>query len=36
MWEATYSDNTTQRFNTEAEAVAALSHKGGGYRQVLR
>lgn len=35
-YEVTYSNSTTQRFKTEAEAIAALSHGGGGYRQVPR
>jgi hypothetical protein len=36
VYEVTYNDGGIQQFNTEAEALAALSHKGGGYRQVAR
>ena len=36
MYEATYNDGTTQEFDTEPEVLAALSFKGGGYRQVAR
>lgn len=36
VYEVTYNDGTTQDFNTEAEALAALSFKGGGYRQVAK
>jgi hypothetical protein len=34
VFEATYSDGSTQQFNTEQEVLAALSFKGGGYRSV--
>lgn len=36
QWEVTYNDGGTQTFTTEAEALGALAHKGGGYRQVPR
>jgi hypothetical protein len=36
QWEVTYNDGGTQTFATEAEALGALAHKGGGYRQVPR
>jgi hypothetical protein len=35
-WEVTYNDGGTQQFATEAEALGALAHKGGGYRQVSK
>jgi hypothetical protein len=34
VYEVTYNDSTTRRFNTESEAIAALSSKGGGYRVI--
>lgn len=33
-WEVTYTDGTTDMFPTEPEALAALSHSGGGLRPV--
>lgn len=35
QYEATYSDGSTQLFDTEQEVMAALSFKGGGYRAVV-
>lgn len=35
-YEVTYNDGGTRTFATEAEAMGALAHKGGGYRQVAK
>lgn len=36
VFEVTYNDGSRGEFNTEPEALRALSFKGGGYRRVAR